>query len=139
MISRMAFCLEVNMLVPRIYADKDGGSHFATADIPFSIAPTTIGLPDMQSSNRMPAATFQLIVTPPPAICNGWHPTPRRQFVLFLKGSVDIQTSDGEVRRFNTGSMLFVEDTTGKGHLNHKLNDEELLLGFVAVPDNFIL
>jgi uncharacterized cupin superfamily protein len=127
------------MLVPRIYADKDGGSHFADSEVSFSVAPTTIGLPDMQSSDRMPAATFQLIMTTPSAVADGWHPTPLRQFVLFLKGSVDIQTSDGEVRHFEPGSMLFVEDTTGKGHLNHKLNDEELLLGFVAVPDNFAL
>jgi hypothetical protein len=122
------------MLIPRIYSDENGESHFADAEIPFSILPTTSGLPDMQSSPRMTSSTFQLIATPPSAIADGWHPTPRRQFILFLRGSLDIQTSDGEMRRFEPGSMLFVEDTSGKGHLNHKLNDDELLLGFVAVP-----
>jgi hypothetical protein len=127
------------MLIPRIYADENGVSHFADAEIPFSIAPTTAGLPHMLSSSRMPSSTFQLISTPPAAITDGWHPTPRRQFVLFLRGSLDIETSSGETRRFDEGSLLFVEDTSGKGHLNHKRNEEELLLGFVAVPDDFDL
>jgi hypothetical protein len=127
------------MLIPRISTDDNGESRFTDAEIPFSIAPTTAGLPDMQSSARMPSSTFQLIATPAVAVTDGWHPTPRRQFVLFLRGSLDIQTSDGEIRRFPQGSMLFVEDTSGKGHLNHKRSDEELLLGFVAVPDDFKL
>lgn len=127
------------MMIPRIYAADDGGSRFADVEIPFTIAPTTAGMPDMQSSARMPSSTFQLIATPPSAIADGWHPTPRRQFVLFLRGSLDIQTTDGEIRRFDPGMMLFVEDTSGKGHLNHKIGDDDLLLGFVAVPDDFVL
>ena len=127
------------MIIPRIYTDTDGGSRFADAEIPFSIAPTTAGLPAMQSSARMPTSTFQLMTTTPSAIVDGWHPTPRRQFVLFLRGALDIQTSDGEVRRFEPGMMLFVEDTSGRGHLNHKISDDDLLLGFVAVPDDFEL
>jgi hypothetical protein len=62
----------------------------------------------------------------------------RRQFIFLLEGLVDIRASDGEVRRFNTGSMLFVEDTTCRTS-NHKLNEEELLVGFVAVPDDLFL
>src|SRR5690349_4298474 len=113
------------MIIPHIYTDDEGGSRFADAEIPFSIAPTTAGLPDMQSSARMPTSTFQLIATSPSAITDGWHPTPRRQFVLFLRGSLDIQTSDGEIRRFEPGMMLFVEDTFGKGHLNRKIGDDD--------------
>lgn len=125
------------MLIPHIYTADDGGSRFADVEIPFSIAPTTAGMPDMRSSARMPASTFQMIATSPSAIADGWHPTPRRQFVLFLRGSLDIQTSDGETRRFESGMMLFVEDTSGKGHLNQKIGDDDLLLGFIAVPDDF--
>jgi hypothetical protein len=46
--------------------------------------------------------------------------------------------SDGEIRQFGSGSVLFFEDTWGKGHLNHAMETGDILLGFVAVPDHSI-
>jgi len=55
-----------------------------------------------------------------------------------LKGSVAVEVSDGETRQFGPGSVLFFEDTWGKGHLNHAIDTDGILLGFVAVPDHTI-
>jgi len=41
-------------------------------------------------------------------------------------------------RQFGPGSVLFFEDTWGKGHLNHAIDTDGILLGFVAVPDHTI-
>jgi hypothetical protein len=120
----------------RVYADQDGNSHFADMDISFALTPLASGLPEMHSSQRFPATTFQLVATTPATMARGWHPAPRRQFACFLKGALAVEVSDGDIRQFATGSLLFFEDTWGKGHLNHRLNDEDILLGFVAVPDD---
>jgi hypothetical protein len=37
------------------------------------------------------------------------------------------------VRRFPTGSMLLLEDTTGKGHTTRMLGDEDVLVVSVTL------
>src|SRR5437763_10711912 len=46
----------------------------------------------------------------------GWHNAPRRQLLLTLSGETEYQTSDGARRTLGPGSVLLVEDTTGRGH-----------------------
>jgi hypothetical protein len=38
-------------------------------------------------------------------------------FLLWLTGEVEFETSDGDIRRLPAGSVVLVEDTTGKGHI----------------------
>ena len=45
-----------------------------------------------------------------------WHPTPKRQFIIYLSGTIEAEVSDGEIRQFGPGSITLVEDTSGKGH-----------------------
>ena len=61
-----------------------------------------------------------------------WHPAPRRQLVMVLTGSMEIEVGDGEKRIFEPGSVLLVEDTIGEGHKTKALGNTELL--FVWVP-----
>ena len=126
------------MIVSRIYADEHGESHFADLELPEAVMPSAPGLPDMLSTASMEATSLRLISTKPDAMASGWHPAPRRQFSLMLKGSVAVEVSDGEIRQFASGSVLFFEDTWGKGHLNHAMGTGDILLGFVPVPDHSI-
>ena len=126
------------MIVSHIYVDEHGESHFADLELPESVVPSAPGLPDMLSTASMEATSLRLISTKPDAMASGWHPAPRRQFSLMLKGSVAVEVSDGEIRQFESGSVLFFEDTWGKGHLNHAMDTSDILLGFVAVPDHSI-
>ena len=43
-----------------------------------------------------------------------YHPAPRRQLVVNLTGSVEIDTGE-EARVFGPGSIMLAEDTTGRG------------------------
>ena len=47
-----------------------------------------------------------------------WHKVPEPVLTVRLDGSVDYETSDGEVRHVPAGSFVLVEDTHGKGHLS---------------------
>jgi len=59
--------------------------------------------------------------------------------VLLLKGELEVEAGDGERRRFNEGSIVFVEDTKGKGHKDHAVNNDDLLLALIPVPDEMTM
>jgi hypothetical protein len=59
--------------------------------------------------------------------------------VLLLKGELEVEAGDGERRRFNEGSIVFVEDTKGKGHKDHAVNNDDLLLVLIPVPDEMTM
>ena len=65
-----------------------------------------------------------------------WHNAPRRQFVVNLSGEVEITVSDGETRRFGTGTILLAEDVTGKGHISRGVGNSERLSIFVPLADD---
>jgi hypothetical protein len=46
-----------------------------------------------------------------------FYTAPTRQFAVALSGTVEYETSDGEIRRQAPGSVVLVEDTQGRGHI----------------------
>ena len=123
------------MRVTHIFADSRGETHFADVEMPLTVIPVAVNLPPMQTSPRVASIHTQFVVAPPAVIAREWHPAPARQFVLLLKGALEVEVGDGERRVFNVGSIVFLEDTQGKGHKDHAVNDEELLLALIPVPD----
>jgi hypothetical protein len=51
-----------------------------------------------------------------------------------VPGEYEVTTSKGDVRRFPRGSVLLVEDTTGKGHSTKIVSDEDGVGFCVALP-----
>ncbi|MCC5829087.1 MAG: hypothetical protein JJU36_06525 [Phycisphaeraceae bacterium] len=64
-----------------------------------------------------------------------WHPAPRRQLIVMLDGSIEIETGDGEIRTFSAGDILLVEDTTGKGHRTRSLTGDARHSLFIPLRD----
>jgi hypothetical protein len=124
------------MIIPRVWTDEQGSSHFADLDLPETMMPTTLGLPDMRSTSSVPVESFRLITTTPQAMARGWHPAPTRQFVIVVRGAIAVEVSDGETRRLDAGSMILFEDVGGRGHLNHVVDDHEIMLGFLVAPEH---
>lgn len=52
-----------------------------------------------------------------------WHTAPQMQYIIYLKGEVEVEASGGETRRFLPGDVLFATDTKGKGHITRTLTD----------------
>ena len=123
------------MIVTRIFADDRGETHFADVDLPLTPTPVAVGLPPIGASPSMASSHLQFVVVPSAVIAHDWHPAPARQFVLLLKGELEVEVSDGERRSFAQGSIVFVEDTHGKGHKDHAINADDFLLALVPVPD----
>lgn len=115
----------------RLYATPDGESHFEDVEVEMQATTTTTGVSTNKgrSESLGDALTFNRLdpdSTDPGSPSSGewgpWHPDPRREFVVWLEGEVEMQVSDGEVRRFGPGTLLLVEATTGKGHKNRRLS-----------------
>ena len=117
----------------RIYADADGASHSQDVEagfVPAAFAPLA---PPLGESAPEPASRF-LFLSAPPAWAGDWHPVPRRQWMLYLSGQIEVETSDGEGRRFVPGSATLVEDTAGKGHRSRVVGDDAVLRAVVQLP-----
>jgi len=127
------------MLVTRIFTGASGETHFSDVELPLTLTQVAMRLPPMRTSPSIAATHVQFLAAPPAVIAHDWHPAPARQFVLFLKGALEVEVGDGERRVFGQGSIVFVEDTKGKGHKDHVVNDDELLLALIPVPDEITI
>ena len=79
--------------------------------------------PPISVSEAMDTETLVLISSPS-GWFGEWHPSPQRQYIFIISGVLEVEVSDGEVRRFEPGNMIIVEDTTGKGHRSRVVSDE---------------
>ena len=116
----------------RIYTDDRGDSRLESVDVPCPVDPASTG--GLGRSATWDATSFAFIHAP--ADWNyAWHNAPRKQYVLLFQGDVELETSDGEVRRLAPGAVILAEDTTGKGHITRSVGREQVVLGVVPLAD----
>jgi quercetin dioxygenase-like cupin family protein len=60
------------------------------------------------------------------------HPAPGRQWVVLLRGNLEVEVSDGTRRRIEPGDLVFVADTTGRGHITRALGEPPFEALFVS-------
>ena len=110
--------------VSRLYSDDADVTHFADEEIPWGARNRTDLFPaDQIGFLRMAVGTR-----------TDWHPAPRKQYVMVLEGTMEVEAGDGERRTFEAGSVLLVTDTEGRGHRTNVLGDEDVFLVWVPVP-----
>ena len=107
--------------------------------MPLTLNVPAPGIDPISTSPRIAATHIQFLTAAPALITGAWHPAPARQFAIVLKGTLIVEVSNGQSRKLEPGSFLFLEDTVGKGHKNHLVNDEEIVLAFVPVPDGLMI
>ena len=115
----------------RIYTDSKGDSHFDTVTVEQSLARAAPPAAPFFVSEDRPASKYRFYTFEP-----GWvgelHPAPTRQFLALMSGAVEMETTDGTVRRFGPGDLVLLEDTSGKGHLTRNIADGYCT--FLVVP-----
>ena len=122
------------MKYTRYYADERGESHIEDVEVELTSRDFAPPAPPLHLSPIMPATGIAFVRFPAGWV-GDWHPTPRRQFFLFLAGELEGETSDGERRRYRAGSVALLEDTTGKGHRSRVVGDGEVLAAVVQVTE----
>lgn len=106
------------MKITRLYTGADGESHFEDIDIP---------LTDQGQIGRLSTlipATGVILRETGADYDYDWHNAPRRQFIIMLEGTVEIEVCAGTTRRFGPGDILLAEDTTGRGHRSRTVNQQ---------------
>ncbi len=117
------------MLITRIYADKDGKSHFEDISLethpsgPLGLMASPLSVSSMILRENEPGYDFP------------WHVAPQRQYIVMLEGMVEITVSDRTVRTFLPGSILLVEDTFGDGHASRSPDGKRRRSLFLPIPD----
>ena len=104
----------------RIYHDDLGDSHLETISV------------DCKADREATNFTF---IEAPRNWNYEWHNAPRRQYVLLFGGEIELETSDGEVKRLFPGAVIFAEDTQGKGHITRSVGNTSVVLGIVPITD----
>jgi len=118
----------------RVYAGPDGESHME--DVVVAMEPTEVfpGLPLLAVAPPIPTTSLILVRFPMEVRAAGWRHPPRRQVVVF-GADIEVEVSDGTIRRISAGSPVLFEDTTGKGHATRVLTEGETLVLFLPLAD----
>jgi hypothetical protein len=118
----------------RLYADAQGESHFADVEIDLTLTEYAPPAPPLELSSTTPANHFGFM-NAPSGWSSDWHPTSARNIFCVLSGEWEVTVSDGETRRFSTGSVLLVDDTGGKGHTSRVISQTDSLALMVQLGD----
>ncbi len=104
------------MKATRVVSDAEGVTHFESFEVDVHPAGAIGSLSEPQPVQavvfRETSDTYDF----------DWHPAPRRQWVILLDGEIEIETGDGERRRFRGGDLLLLLDTQGRGHRTRQLS-----------------
>jgi hypothetical protein len=122
------------MRYTRLFSSDDGESHFEDVAIEFTEANYVPLAPPLRLSASCGATSYRLMEAPA-----GWesdsHVSSARNFFVLLTGEWEVTASDCDTRRFGPGSLLLVEDTTGKGHKSRVVSESDSLALMLQVED----
>jgi len=116
------------MKITKIYSDSTGETHFKDVDIPLKESGPIGSL-----SETLPVKGMKLRENPADYFYD-WHPTPDKQYIVMLEGTLMVEVSDGEQRKFLPGDILLVEDTEGKGHKSWVPDGKPRKSLFITIP-----
>lgn len=100
-----------------LYSDANRVSHFRDETVKLESTPGPNGNDGALSSYTLRGAQGAQFLALKHGAKEDWHNAPRRMFLIVLQGVSQVTASDGQVRRFGPGSMLLMDDATGKGHI----------------------
>ena len=117
------------MRIVRIYTGDDQRSHFADVDIELRDSGLGGHMSVLHPARgvifRETGGDYDL----------DFHNAPRRQYVVNLSGSVEIEIGSGEKRVLGPGSVLLAEDTTGQGHISRAVAGQPRVSLFIPLVD----
>ena len=118
----------------RIWASEDGESHLEDVELTFDESGFLPSGPSMLLTSHEKASGY-FIARAPAGLDLDWHAAPVRELAVYLTGRGEIEASDGTIRPIEPGTIVLVDDTTGKGHKTRVTGAEEVLVVIVTLPD----
>ncbi len=118
----------------RLFADDSGVSHWENRTLPLEtrdFAPPTTPL---EVSDFMSAEGFAVLRFAPDW-SGPWHPSPYRQWVFMLSGSLTVTVGDGSEQVLTPGDIVLLDDVGTKGHLTRVNGGRQAVAVGVKVAD----
>lgn len=115
--------------ITRIYSDANGDSRFEDIVIPLTDA-GEIG--KLSEALAVKSIIFREVEAD---YDYSFHNAPQKQYLILIDGGIEIETSLGEKKQFESGEVLLLEDTEGKGHRTRNLAPRKRRSVFITVPD----
>jgi uncharacterized cupin superfamily protein len=112
----------------RLYSGPDGESHFEEVELELKDSGRGTDV-----SNEIPASSVNFSKFRDDYGFDQ-HTAPRDRFVVMLTGTIEVETSDGEVRVLGPGTVLRAEDLTGVGHKSRVIGSDERIALYVQFP-----
>ena len=100
------------IMMTRVYTGADGLTHSEQVEMKLT--------PNGTSGMKATGVEFS---SRPAAPAGDWHTGPRRQFVITLSGKAELEVANGQKVPIGPGNINLIEDTTGKGHITHNIDD----------------
>lgn len=116
----------------KVVATEDGGSAFEEGELVLELRDISAGMPPLLVA-AISSSGAGTIFLRGDGFASEPHPAPREQWVVMLRGSVEIEVSDGSRRTFGPGDLLLVTDLTGRGHTTRTVGEPPFEGLFVPV------
>jgi len=113
-----------------VYADAAGASHFREEHFDFAR-----GRDNESSIHVLQAKGGATLLRLKAGAVEDWHNAPQAWFLIVLQGASEVTTSDGQVRHFGPGSVVLLDDTTGRGHQTRAVGKIDHIAAVIPVAD----
>ena len=113
-----------------VYADAAGASHFREEHFAFSR-----GRDNQSSLHVLEAKGGATLLRLKAGAFEDWHNAPQAWYLIVLQGASEVTTSDGQKRHFGPGSVVLLDDTTGKGHQTRAIGKMDHIAAVVPIAD----
>ncbi|MFB7718145.1 hypothetical protein [Nocardia sp. NPDC056100] len=91
----------------------DGGSRFTEGQLPLSVRPVADGVDHMATGEL---ATAGVLFVRSGGFDSTPHPAPAQQWVVMIRGTIEVTVTSGHKRVFGPGDLLLAADVEGRGH-----------------------
>ncbi|MGB6451180.1 MAG: hypothetical protein WBE92_10550 [Steroidobacteraceae bacterium] len=123
-----------------LYSDANGVSHFRDetlalhANGPAAGDARALSAPEALISYQLSDAAGATLLLLKRGAKEDWHRAPRRMYLIVVQGMSEVTASDGKVRRFGLGTVLLMDDTTGKGHITRAVGKVDHIALTIPAP-----
>jgi hypothetical protein len=117
----------------RVVSTDGGESAFENAELHLNEQQVADGAPAMFVGTLGPGQAVAFVRFD--AFHSEPHPASEPQWVVVLRGVIEVQVSDGTSRQFGPGDLVLAADTSGRGHITRVVGDPPVeALSVLSVP-----
>ena len=120
------------MKIVRFTSASDSGSQFVEVDLPIENA-STDAFGNTVHRSAILSAQSTMVTEMPEGLYQDWHPASRRQLLVVLSGTLEVETSDGRKHRCGSGEVFLADDVGSRGHRTRTIDGPVRVL-FVHLP-----